>query len=333
GRLNFNNRITTYQVYKSKRHFRPALFDQARLIKFLLSSERTESIYHYFFTPNRKTSAMARYIGRKHHDVKTVHTITSFHFTSKPPASYFFADELVAVSETSRNRIQHIVNRPVNVITPGIPIPLLPTADQKTALKQKYFLQDKCVVLYPGDWAFSQAENDVVELSKMLLPSFPDIVIVFACRMKTDNDTFVEERVRQSLGGFGNRVRFLREVSVMSDLINASDIVIFPVRSLYAKMDFPLVLLESMAASIPVVASDLPHLSELQNDQPQFNISLDDKAQWVTILKRLIDDHTFRMESGAACRAKVQQKFRLDDMAARYDALYARLLNSRNPNQ
>jgi glycosyltransferase involved in cell wall biosynthesis len=93
----------------------------------------------------------------------------------------------------------------------------------------------------------------------------------------------------------------------------------------------PLAILEAWAAGLPVVASAVGGVPELV--QPERNGILfpaDDEAAFHRAMLDLLRDPVRRRKLGAAGRELVETKFSLQQMAANYQASYARLLAKQN---
>ena len=92
---------------------------------------------------------------------------------------------------------------------------------------------------------------------------------MFACRLKRPASAEIERRIRSDLAPLeqAGRARFFNQVDRIHDLNAASDLVVLPAESTYAKMDLPLVLIEALAIGRPIVVADRPPLTELPVDR------------------------------------------------------------------
>ena len=119
------------------------------------------------------------------------------------------------------------------------------------------------------------------------------------------------------------------EIKNMKELVQASDIVLFPVENMLNKMDYPLVLLEAMAAGKLVIFSDTKPLDEIY--EPKCNVMIDDisgEKLGEEILKGLIDKaKTNQMEQKA--KTLVKEKYNITDSAKKYLDIYSELLSSK----
>lgn len=86
---------------------------------------------------------------------------------------------------------------------------------------------------------------------------------------------------------------------------------------------FPISLVEAMAAGLPVVATDVGDILSMVADANRpFVVPRQDEAGFAAALRRLADDPDLRAELGAANRAKAVAEYDEATMIARYAALY-----------
>jgi len=121
----------------------------------------------------------------------------------------------------------------------------------------------------------------------------------------------------------------LGEVPDMIRLLHAVDMVIFPVKSLYGKMDLPLVLLEAMAARKPIIVSDLPPLTELMTEEPGIVTPAGDDAALIRAVSELIQDKPTREKMGSRGFNAVEKYFTAESMADAYEKFYDSVLGEK----
>jgi phosphatidyl-myo-inositol alpha-mannosyltransferase len=96
---------------------------------------------------------------------------------------------------------------------------------------------------------------------------------------------------------------------------------------------FGVVLLESMAASTPVVASDIDgYRNVVTPDLDGVIVTPNDPAALAQGLQRVLDDPVFAAQLVAAGEVRAAA-YSMDNLAARYELLYERLLRSQSPRQ
>jgi glycosyltransferase involved in cell wall biosynthesis len=92
---------------------------------------------------------------------------------------------------------------------------------------------------------------------------------------------------------------------------------------------FPLVIVEAMLASIPVVASTVGGIPEIVvPDSTGLLVPPGDPGALAQALRRLADDPQLRQDMGARCRSVALEQFTDKVMAARFEALYRELLSA-----
>ncbi len=92
-------------------------------------------------------------------------------------------------------------------------------------------------------------------------------------------------------------------------------------------LEQPTAVLETMAAGVPVIASDTPSHRELVvPDETGYLVSLGDRAQLARAANRLLGDHTLSARLGAAARQRAVEHFPAQRTVANYLTWYRELL-------
>ena len=119
-----------------------------------------------------------------------------------------------------------------------------------------------------------------------------------------------------------DRVRFLGHRPDVPRLLQAIDV-------LWLASDFegmPNVVLEAMAAEVPVVATDIPGTNELVVDgETGFLVPVGDRAAFARQTRKLIEDPRLARRMGAAGRERVVEGFSVDRMIREHAQLYREL--------
>jgi glycosyltransferase involved in cell wall biosynthesis len=133
------------------------------------------------------------------------------------------------------------------------------------------------------------------------------------------------EEVTTSLG-IGARVHFLGERHDMAAILASIDIsVLFSVSESMSN-----VVLEGMAAGIPVVASRVGGNPELIQDRVTgLLVKLGDEEELVDALATLVEQPDLRVEYGRRGKKLAQEKFRMDQITYQYEELYNALLEEK----
>jgi glycosyltransferase involved in cell wall biosynthesis len=122
--------------------------------------------------------------------------------------------------------------------------------------------------------------------------------------------------------GLGPRVHFVGWRKDVLAILAASDLVIAP--SLWEGMSN--VVLEAMAAARPIVAFGVEGMSDAIGDarSPQI-VAEKDRASFIDRVAEIAADERLRTALGEQNRARVSERFRVDQMVARYGQLYEAL--------
>jgi len=134
----------------------------------------------------------------------------------------------------------------------------------------------------------------------------------------------IETRVRE--GGLTGQVQLTGAVKDIPAFLRSVDIAVLP--SLKNE-GFPNTVMEAMAASLPVVATDTGGTSELVIDGlTGFMVQPGDAAALVDRIGRLCSDPEMRRKMGEAGRRRIIDHFTTDRMARKFEALYSRLASA-----
>jgi len=255
--------VTAETVYGATGRFAPGLVQNARVLLRLLRPDR-QSIYHFFFAPNPRTSSMARRVTTLKRRT-TVQTVMSVPASFENVERLIFADRVVTLSEHTTQQLAAAGVPGLVHIPPGIdPPPPLTDGERARARQELGLPLDRPVVVFPGDYEFSQAAHTLAEAIPRVLEHV-DATFVYACRMKREASRASGEEIQRRLAPQAERGRvlFLGETRRIRELLSCADLVILPSESTYAKMDIPLVLLEALAEHTPILVADVAPLNEV----------------------------------------------------------------------
>lgn len=314
-------------VYRHSSRFSMNRSEQARVLMRLACGTKHD-LWHFFFAPNTRSSSASRLV-RRWRNVPAIHTISSAPDPTANLGQVLFADRHVVLSKHTEQRLLAggIPREQVVRIPPGIEPGRVPEVAVAERHRESLgFAAARPILLYPGDLEFSAgAERCLRALAQ--LPKTFDAHLVLACRAKTAEASEHERRLRALAKtlGVSHAVVWLGEVSNMHQLLSAVDLVILPSEHLYAKMDYPLVLLEAMALERPVIVAQGTAAAELAEHDGALAVEPDVDAI-ATMLGKLIDNVAARHALGKRGRKDVLERFNRTTMANSYEALYDTLL-------
>ncbi|MBN2693951.1 glycosyltransferase [bacterium] len=255
-------------VYKKTSSYSLSQKEQIRLFFNLLKPDFHIDLYHYFFSPNIKSSLAARFL-KLIKPKKIIQSVLSMPKEINDIHTLFFGDQIVTMSNTSQKKLEYLGVSNVSTIYPGINIPLINKDEISHAKHNFHFSSDKTVVLYAGD--YTPEIYNIADLAKELKHEGKDFLFVFAIRLKNsysiEEDRAFRWYVSGKLGLFQDSIRVYNELENFSQLLAASDIMIFTQQDLYAKMDLPLVILEAMSMKKMVIIPKNSMLLEMNIDK------------------------------------------------------------------
>jgi len=313
------------RVYAGSVGFAPALLDQARVFAHLLGA-RGHALWHFFFAPNPR-SCLAGGLALRARRKRAVHTISSAPRDPRAIVPLLFAEANVVLSSHTERRLLEAGLAPERLvrIAPAI-TPLSPrTGPERAALRDSLGLaQSAPLVVFPGDLEFGEGAHLMLQTARAL---GPDVQLVMACRTKTERARAAEAKLhaRAAELGVADRVRFVGETPRIHDLLACADVVALPSVDLFAKMDYPLVLLEAMSLARCVIVARGSAAEELALHGGALAVEAERDALTHTI-GALLSDEDARDRLGADARASVCAHYTSVVMAEAYERLYDRLL-------
>ena len=306
--------------------FAPALVDQARVFAHLASA-RGFALWHFFFAPNPKSCFAGRAATRLRR-MRSVHTISSAPRDPQAIVPLLFADVNVVLSEHTEQRLSDAglaTDRMVR-IPPAIE-PLAPVDDARRAkLRAELDLPaSRAIVVYPGDLEFGEGGPLMIEAQRVLAKR--GVMLVMACRAKTPRARAVEVELRERAAKYGleSSTRWLGETPRIHEVLACADVVALPSADLYAKMDYPLVLLEAMSLARPVIVARGGAAEELCEGDAALAVAPQGDVLAHEI-ERLLAQVALRESLGKHARNAVLERYSYRAMASAYEAVYDRLI-------
>ena len=126
--------------------------------------------------------------------------------------------------------------------------------------------------------------------------------------------------------GVAPYVRFLGARADVPDVLQVVDVFVLP----SLREGLPLVLLEAMAAGVPIVATDVGgNRQAVHEGQNGFLVPSENPAALAQAIRRLIDDETLRTQFSRQARQLFEQHFTIGRMVEQYDRVYKQCLARR----
>ncbi len=318
-------RVEPVYGLESSGGFAPSLRDNLGVLRHLLLGSSVD-VWHFFFAPNPKSSAAARLAGSVRR-VPSVQTVCSVPAERLAARKLLFADATVALSRFS---YEHFVQEgasknALRLIPPSVPPLAQPTTAERAALRKRHELpQAAAVWIYPGDLEFGGGAQ--IALDGFAAWKRKDAVLLMACRRKTPQADEALSRLRGQAKQWGiePQVRWVGETQQIHELLGLSDFVVMVNRTAYAKMDYPLVALESMCLARPVLVGKGTPSEELAEHGGAIAVETSGEALAAAI-ENLSADEGYCREIGRKARALATSKFSPQEVAGAYELLYEEL--------
>lgn len=299
------------------------------------------SLYHFIFQPSRFSSQMLKMVPGIN-SIPSVHTITASANGVVLTKELFFTRRIVTLSENGRRTLQQAGLTNVSRIYPGIHIDdWACLAGKETSYKAGLGLAGHPVILFPGHYGLNQGADVLAKALPRLLDRMPEARVIFACRLRSSSDIDQENQIKSAvqMGGLESAIRFYNTVTDMRALIGAADITVLPLGSMRNKIDLPTTLIETLAASKPIVISDLAPMNELVNGymesdghlpsrSGEFGLTVPpgDAEALADAMLDLLLHPVQRVHMGIHGQRFVRQHFDICDVAKQYERIYLDLL-------
>jgi L-malate glycosyltransferase len=230
-------------------------------------------------------------------------------------------ESVFAVSEQVR---QHCIDvdgiDPTRVLTiyNGLDLGGWDTTARRTTVPGKFLISTV------GNIRRVKGHDIFIKAAAAVVQEFPDVAFSIVGEvLEPEYFKELEELVRElNLTG---HFRFDSGVSNLQEYLSKADVFVLPSRS----EGFSNAIIEAMAASLPVVATDVGGNAEAVRDGVSgFIVPSEDVTALSSAILRLLSDPSKAKEMGVAGRGVVKEKFTIDAMMNRITQVYAGLLKA-----
>lgn len=328
-RVTLGSAIVNAIYPEARGKFAPGLVDNARVLGRLVAGARHD-LWHFFFAPNPRTSTIARVTATLRRQ-RTLQTVCSAPRDDVDPRKVLFADRTIVLSRHTETRLLNAGVAPHTLVRiPPVAPRLTPlTEEQRRTTRSLLGLPiDAPILLFPGDLEFGTGAERSMRVMAELAPTL-GAQLVMACRAKTPRAKDEEQRLRSLAATLKieAKTHWLGETPRILDLLGASDVVLLPSETLYAKMDLPLVLLEAMALARPVLVVKGVPSAELAEQGGALALDADLGAL-VEAVRELLEQESKRLALGQRAREVAQTHYDPGTVAAAYESVYDALLKA-----
>lgn len=323
GKTKFSDNHIENKIYDKDTSYSLSLSQQVSVFLNLLKPDYRNSIYHYFFSPNIKTSLATSFIQKLKYQ-PSIQTVLSLPKTFDTPELLFFGSQIVTMSDTAKLRLNKLGFENVTRIYPGIDIETF-NKDEILYERNKFGINNETLtILYAGD--YNSSLYPYLEFIKEQETKDKNYKFIFAIREKSEKDKKELFNLKLKIKKLGISRTFLKLYQELKDfkkLLLASDVLIMTQTDLYAKMDIPLVILEAMAYKKSIILFDNPFFREIDKDD---NIFITKSFQELSIILSNIEKLSIRTETGLKNLSIVKKYFTNKIMVENYEKLYQKLL-------
>lgn len=245
----------------------------------------------------------------------------------------FAGDATVVVSEHTRRRLEDHGVPNVYRVYPPLEIESVKPAAQ-ASISRELRLGDRAV-LYPAHYGEKSGMREIIQAFSRLRgsPQTERAVLVLACRSHPWQDQEAEKRkiLREAAeAGISDRIRVLGHVADMPALISACAVTVLVPGNLSAKMDLPLVILESLALGRPVIVRDQAPMREALLGEGGYAVPYGDVRALSSSLGRLLENGGLREKLALQGRASVLEYCNPDRVVEHYQWIFEGLALSEN---
>jgi mannosyltransferase len=234
-------------------------------------------------------------------------------------------DRLVATSPQAASYLE----RPSTVVMHGVNCETFRPAEDKAALRRQLALpEDALLIGCFGRIRAQKGADLLVDAAVALLPTRPDVQIIFTGRVTDDQRGFYDEQMaRLVAAGLQDRVTFAGELpwERIVDLYRSIDLFVAPARW----EGFGLTPLEAMASGVPTVASRVGAFEALIRDGETGSLVPRDDAKALTeAIRNWVDDPQRLKGAGPVARAHVLANHRIEGEADALVNIYRDMLRA-----
>jgi glycosyltransferase involved in cell wall biosynthesis len=178
------------------------------------------------------------------------------------------------------------------------------------------------VIINVGRQEYQKGQQDLIAAVALLAPQRPKLVVLIVGR-KGNATEVLKESV--NVRGLTDVITFLGHREDVGDLLAAADVFVFP--SLFEGLGGAVI--EAEALGLPVVASDLPVLREVVEDEQNGILTpAEDPAALAAAIERLLEDDRERALFGERSIEIFNERFTLDLVQERMGRFYDDLVDS-----
>tara|TARA_B110000037_G_scaffold187353_1_gene217891 strand:- start:388 stop:1122 length:735 start_codon:yes stop_codon:yes gene_type:complete len=210
---------------------------------------------------------------------------------------------------------------PSRIIGHGVDVERFKPVIDKVSIKRHLGINCSFSVAVIGRIRPNKGHGDFAEALAPLLHERPDLCPLAIGSALGKHKRWLEKLISKT----GGKLQHIEEVDDIRPWVQGVDVVVMPSHS----EGFSLVVLEAMAAGVPVIAAALPHMSEIISDgENGFLYPPGDSSALSAIIARLHSEPQLTAEIGAKGAISVRQHGNLSTEVQALNRLYLELIGS-----
>jgi len=301
-----------------------------RLVWHLVQKNPDIDIYHFLFVPTLTSSRLLSGIVhlRRKLSIQTVPNLHAKYISPKVAQVLLFADKIIVLSDWTANKLQSLGIKNIARINMGIDRERFRPVQNPDDMRTKFGLPTGVpLALFSGELSRLGSTKSLLSIIPDVLKENSAIHFVLASPLRLQEDIAAKKRTQQAIHSLDldTSVHFLDEVDDFPSLLNACDMLVFPVEEMLGKIDTPLTVLEAMATELPIIITDVPPLNEVLKAEAGIALPLGDHKGFVQAILELAQDGNVRRQMGYAGRKVIESHFDLQVMVKAYEDLYDEL--------
>jgi len=244
-------------------------------------------------------------------------------------------DQIVALTENVAQSIAEldIPSKRIECIPPIVDTQrFFPACGNETTRQELSIDQDAPLILFVGSSHPDKGLDVLIEAASLILRSIPDVRFVATLELRRFNPSAVaghERAIRQRIDELGLEDAFIFQgiIPNMPALMDTADVLVCPLRNTDGPSDYPIALLEAMAAGKAVVGTRAGGIPEvIQEEKTGRLVDADDVEGLANVLVDLLQNPEMRKPLGVEARQGILRRFTPDTVVGEYIASYAQVL-------
>ncbi len=233
------------------------------------------------------------------------------------------ATRIVFVSEAQRRATGHLERIESRSVVLHNPVDIERFESARGIRESLGFSPSNIVIATVCQVTPNKALDVVLDVARELVPRWPELHFVVAGRAGLGHEAYADEIMTSAAEPpLRGRVHFLGSRNDVPEILASSDLFFLPTRS----ETFGIVVAEAMAASLPVVTTNVGGIPEIVRSEAEgIVLEPDDAAGFARAIDALLADPEQRRALGAAGRRSLEGRFDRATFARALESLYASL--------